>query len=64
MRDEGQPAVLIGGEGEAGLDIVSAQIGKVIEHLRNAHAAPQIVENVGDSDANPHSQRECGYLRL
>jgi hypothetical protein len=53
MRNEGYTTVLLSSEREACLDIVSHQIGEVIEHLGNAHTAAQVVEDIGDSDASP-----------
>ena len=51
MRDDVQAAVTVCGERKARLDVVGGEVGKVIEHLGNGHAATEIIENVGHGDA-------------
>src|SRR5215210_5318706 len=51
MRDDVQAAVTVCGERKARLNVVGGEVGKVVQHLGDGHAAAEIIENVGHRDA-------------
>jgi len=57
MRGHCQAPVAVGGKREAGSNVFSSQVGEIVEDLGDTHAAPKIIENVGDRDACPSDAR-------
>lgn len=51
MRDNVQTAVTVGGERKARLNIVSGEVGEIVKHFGNGHAATEVIENVRHGDA-------------
>ena len=51
MRDDHQASITVSSKRKAGLDVARCQIGKVGQHLRYSHAAPQIIKHIRDRDA-------------
>jgi len=46
-----QAAITVCGKRKAGLDVARSQIGKVGQHLRDSHAASQIIKHICDRNA-------------
>lgn len=50
MRNDIKAAVAISSEGKACLNVVSGEVGKIVQHLRNGHATAEIIEHVSHGD--------------
>ena len=57
MRDDVHAAVTVCGERKARLNVVGGEVGEIVQHLGDAHAAAEIIENIGHSDARPADAR-------
>lgn len=59
MRRERDHRALLarGGEGETRLNVLRREIGKIVQHLGDAHAAAQITEHIADGDARAFDAR-------
>lgn len=57
MWDDVQATITVCGEGEARLNVVGGQVGEVVQHLGNGHAAPQVIEHVGHGNAGASDAR-------
>ena len=53
MWHDRQTTVTVGSKRKARLDVVGREVGEIIEHFGNGHAATEVVENVGDRDPRP-----------
>ena len=57
-----ETAFTVGGESEAGLQILGGEIGKVREDFLFGHAAGEIVEDIVDRDTKPTDARFAAAL--
>ncbi len=51
MRDDRETPIAVGSERKTRLNILSGQIGKIVQDFGDRHSTPKIVEHVRDCDA-------------
>jgi len=50
-------SLTVSGKGEAGLDVLGGEVGKILSHLCYGHVAAQVIKHVGNSNAGAVNAR-------